>query len=102
MKFFLPEEKDQSRVPDPPKPDKGDHPTAVPIVGQNGSSSASSPVSPTAIPPVAAAQNRVIQKVRVIRHTGDPGLRSYLGPAMVEGSPSYRKWKRDNPTPIQI
>ena len=56
MKFFLPEEKDQSRVPDPPKPDKGDHPTAVPIVGQNGSSSASSPVSPTAILPVAVAQ----------------------------------------------
>ena len=53
---------DQPRVPEPPRPDEGDHLTTVSIVGENGSSIAGSPVSPTAIPPVTMAQNRVIQK----------------------------------------
>ena len=85
-------------MPEPPRPSQGVHSAAVPTIGQNGSSITSSPVGTSSVPPVTTFQDKVIQKVRVIRRTGDPGSRSYSGSAMVEGSPSYKEWERHHPT----
>ena len=92
--------RDQSHVPEPPTATQGDHPSVVSTIGQNDSSSTSSAVSPTPLPPTTAAQDQGIQKVRVIRHTGVPGSRSHTRPAVVERSPSNgerEKYQSTNP-----
>jgi len=73
----------------------------ITIVGQNDSSIASGTVSPTLLPSTAAAQDPVIQKVRVIWHTGDPGSRSDTRLAVVAEPPKDRR-DISQPTPDLI
>ena len=89
--------RDQWYVPESPQATQGVHSTTVPITGQNDGGITSSSVSPTPLPAIATAQDQVIQKVRVIRRTGDPRSGSHTRLAVVERSRNIREWERDQP-----
>ena len=90
--------RDQSHVSEPLTGMQSNHSTTITVTGKNDSSNTSCSFSPTPVPSTPATQDQVIQKVRVIRQTGDLRSRNNTGLAVVDEPTQDGEWERHQST----